>query len=338
MIEEDLNEEQELFEHHRIVADKGQSLMRLDKFVTMRIEHATRTKVQKGIEFGSILVNNKKVKSNYQIKPSDIVTVVLPNPPRNPELIAEDIPFEIAYEDEDLILVNKAAGMVVHPGFNNYTGTLVNALLYHFKQLPKYSDEMRPGLVHRIDKNTSGLILIAKSEDALVYLAKQFFDHSISRIYNALVWGDVKEDKGTITGNIGRDLKDRRLSGVFSDPAIGKHAVTHYRVLERFGFCTLVECQLETGRTHQIRAHMKHIGHTLFADESYGGLKILKTSKLPKYEQFIQNCFEILPRQALHARTLGFIHPRTREHVHFESELPEDMKTVIDKLRQYTSA
>lgn len=312
--------------------------MRLDKFVTMRIEFATRTKVQKGIEFGSILVNNKKVKSNYQIKPADIVTVVLPNPPRNPELIAEDIPFDIAYEDEDLILVNKAPGMVVHPGFNNYSGTLVNALLYHFKQLPKYSDEMRPGLVHRIDKNTSGLILIAKSEDALVYLAKQFFDHSISRIYNAIVWGDVKEDKGTITGNIGRDLKDRRLSGVFSDPAIGKHAVTHYRVLERFGFCTLVECQLETGRTHQIRAHMKHIGHTLFADESYGGLKILKTSKLPKYEQFIQNCFEILPRQALHARTLGFIHPRTRENVHFESELPEDMKTVIEKLRSYTNS
>ncbi|MFM6984722.1 MAG: RluA family pseudouridine synthase [Chitinophagaceae bacterium] len=337
LIEEDLNEEQELFEHHRIVADKGQSLMRLDKFVTMRIENATRTKVQKGIEFGSILVNNNKVKSNYQIKPNDIVTVVLPNPPRNPELIAEDIPLEITYEDEDLILVNKSAGMVVHPGFNNYTGTLVNALLYHFKQLPKYSDEMRPGLVHRIDKNTSGLILIAKTEDALVFLAKQFFDHSISRVYNAIVWGDVKEDKGTITGNIGRDLKDRRLSGVFSDPEIGKHAVTHYKVLERFGFCTLVECQLETGRTHQIRAHMKHIGHTLFADESYGGLKILKTSKLPKYEQFIQNCFDILPRQALHARTLGFIHPRTKKNVHFESELPEDMSAVLQKMRQYTS-
>lgn len=338
MIEEDLQEEQELFEHHRIVADKGQSLMRLDKFVTMRIEHATRTKVQKGIEFGSILVNNKKVKSNYQIKPSDVVTVVLPNPPRNPELIAEDIPFEIAYEDEDLILVNKAAGMVVHPGFNNYTGTLVNALLFHFKQLPQYSDEMRPGLVHRIDKNTSGLLLIAKTEDALVFLAKQFFDHSISRIYNAIVWGDVKEDKGTITGNIGRDLKDRRLSGVFSDPNIGKHAVTHYKVLERFGFCTLVECQLETGRTHQIRAHMKHIGHPLFADESYGGMKLVKTSRLPKYEQFIQNCFDIMPRQALHARTLGFIHPRSRQMVNFESELPEDFRTVLEKLRQYTGA
>lgn len=338
MIEEDLQEEQELFEHHRIVADKGQSLMRLDKFVTMRIENATRTKVQKGIEFGSILVNNKKVKSNYQIKPGDIVTVVLPNPPRNPELIAEDIPFEITYEDDDLILVNKAAGMVVHPGFNNYTGTLVNALLYHFKQLPKYSDEMRPGLVHRIDKNTSGLLLIAKTEDALVFLAKQFFDHSISRIYNAIVWGDVKEDKGTITGNIGRDLKDRRLSGVFTDPNIGKHAVTHYSVLERFGFCTLVECQLETGRTHQIRAHMKHIGHPLFADESYGGMKVVKTSRLPKYEQFIQNCFDIMPRQALHARTLGFIHPSSRQFVNFESALPEDFKTVLEKLRQYTSA
>ena len=338
MIEEDLQEEQELFEHHRIVADKGQSLMRLDKFVTMRIENATRTKVQKGIEFGSILVNNKKVKSNYQIKPGDIVTVVLPNPPRNPELIAEDIPFEITYEDDDLILVNKAAGMVVHPGFNNYTGTLVNALLYHFKQLPKYSDDMRPGLVHRIDKNTSGLLLIAKTEDALVFLAKQFFDHSISRIYNAIVWGDVKEDKGTITGNIGRDLKDRRLSGVFTDPNIGKHAVTHYSVLERFGFCTLVECQLETGRTHQIRAHMKHIGHPLFADESYGGMKVVKTSRLPKYEQFIQNCFDIMPRQALHARTLGFIHPSSRQFVNFETKLPEDFRTVIEKMRQYTSA
>lgn len=338
LIEEELNEEQDLYEHHRITADKGQSPMRLDKFVTMRIENATRTKVQKGIEIGCVLVNGKPVKSNYQVKPLDIVTVVLPNPPRNPELIAEDIPIDIVYEDEELILVNKSAGMVVHPGFNNYNGTLVNALLFHFKQLPKYSDEMRPGLVHRIDKDTSGLILIAKTEDALVYLAKQFFDHSISRIYNALVWGDVKEDKGTITGNLARDLRDRRLSAVFSDPNIGKHAVTHYKVLERFGFCTLVECQLETGRTHQIRAHMKHIGHPLFADEAYGGMNILKTAKLPKYEQFIQNCFSILSRQALHAKTLGFIHPKTKQYIHFESEWPEDISAVVDKMRQYTKA
>jgi 23S rRNA pseudouridine1911/1915/1917 synthase len=336
LIEEEFSEESELFEHHRFVADKGQSLMRLDKFVTNRIENATRTKVQKGIELATILVNSKKVKSNYQIKPFDIVTVVLPNPPRNPELIAEDIPIDIFYEDDDIVLINKAAGMVVHPGFNNYTGTLVNALLYHFKSLPDYSDEMRPGLVHRIDKDTSGLLLVAKNEDALVFLAKQFFDHSIDRIYYALVWGDVKEDKGTVVGNIARDLKDRRLSGVFDNPEIGKHAVTHYKVLERFGFCTLLQCQLETGRTHQIRAHMKHIGHPLFADESYGGMNILRQSKLPKFDSFIENCFQIMPRQALHAKTLGFEHPTTHERVHFETELPEDFATVLEKLRVYT--
>ena len=333
MIEEDINEEQDLFEHHRITADKGQSLIRLDKFVTMRIENATRTKVQKGIEIGSVLVNDKKVKSNYQVKPGDTVTVVLPNPPRNPELIAEDIPLEIVYEDDELILINKKAGMVVHPGFNNYTGTLVNALLFYLKTLPEYSDEMRPGLVHRIDKDTSGLILIAKTEDALVYLAKQFFDHSISRVYHALVWGNPTNDSGTITGNISRDLKDRRISAVFQDENIGKHAVTHYRVLERFGFCTLVECKLETGRTHQIRAHMKHIGHPLFADEAYGGMKVLRSSKMPKFEQFIQNCFNLMPRQALHAKTLGFIHPKTKKALHFESELPEDFKNVLEKFR-----
>ncbi len=320
------------------VVDKRQALMRLDKFVTMRIENATRTRVQKGIELGSILVNGKISKSNYQVKPEDIVTVVLPDPPRNPELIAEDIPVDIMYEDEELILVNKSAGMVVHPGFNNYTGTLVNALLFHIQHLPKYSDDMRPGLVHRIDKDTSGLILVAKTEDALVYLAKQFFDHSISRVYNALVWGDLDNNEGTIRGNLARDLKDRRLSAVFEDESIGKHAVTHYTVLERFGFCTLVECRLETGRTHQIRAHMKHIGHPLFADEAYGGLKIVKQSRLPKYEQFIDNCFKIMPRQALHARTLGFIHPKTRKPVHFEAGLPEDFSSVLDKIRAYTSA
>lgn len=337
MIEEELTEEQDLFEHHRMVADKGQTLMRIDKFVTMRIENATRTKVQKGIEIGSVLVNEKTVKSNYKVKPGDIVTVVLPNPPRNPELIAEDIPLDIFYEDDDLIVVNKKAGMVVHPGFNNYTGTLVNALLFHFKSLPKYSDEMRPGLVHRIDKDTSGLILIAKTEDALVYLAKQFFDHSIDRIYYALVWGDIKSDNGTITGHIGRDLKDRRMSAVFPNGEYGKHAVTHYKVLERFGFCTLVECKLETGRTHQIRAHMKFIGHPLFADDTYGGMNILKTSKIPKFETFIQNCFAIMPRQALHAKTLGFVHPETKERLNFVSELPEDFNEILLRFRSVTS-
>ena len=337
MNNEDTLEEQDLFEHYRFVADKGQEPMRLDKFLTMRIENATRTKVQKGIEVGSVLVNQKPVKSNYQIKPSDIVTVVLPNPPRNPELIAENIPINIVYEDDFLVLVNKNAGMVVHPGYNNYSGTLVNALLFHISNLPEYSDEMRPGLVHRIDKDTSGLILVAKSETALVHLAKQFYDHSISRIYNALVWGDVKNDNGTVIGNISRDLKDRRLSAVFEDTTIGKHAVTHYRVLERFGFSTLIECKLETGRTHQIRAHMKHIGHTLFADEAYGGLKILSHSKLPKFDNFIQNCFEIMSRQALHAKTLGFIHPETKKQLDFYSELPEDFTEVLNKIRNYIS-
>jgi 23S rRNA pseudouridine1911/1915/1917 synthase len=332
---EETIEEQDLFEHYRFVADKGQEPMRLDKFLTMRIENATRTKVQKGIEVGSVLVNQRQVKSNYQIKPTDIVTVVLPNPPRNPELIAENIPINIVYEDESLVLINKNAGMVVHPGYNNYSGTLVNALLFHISKLPEYSDEMRPGLVHRIDKDTSGLILVAKSETALVHLAKQFYDHSINRIYNALVWGDVKNDNGTVVGNISRDLKDRRLSAVFEDPAIGKHAVTHYKVLERFGFCTLIECKLETGRTHQIRAHMKHFGLTLLADDAYGGIKILAHSKLPKYESFIQNCFEIMSRQALHARTLGFVHPETKKQLDFNSELPSDFSDVLIKIRHY---
>lgn len=334
---EETIDEQDLFEHYRFVADKGQEPMRLDKFLTMRIENATRTKVQKGIEVGSVLVNQRPVKNNYQIKPADIVTVVLPNPPRNPELIAENIPINIVYEDDSLVLINKNAGMVVHPGYNNYSGTLVNALLFHISKLPEYSDEMRPGLVHRIDKDTSGLILVAKSETALVHLAKQFYDHSINRIYHALVWGDVKDENGTVVGNIGRDLRDRRLSTVFEDPNIGKHAVTHYRVLERFGFCTLIECKLETGRTHQIRAHMKHIGHTLFADEAYGGLKVLAHSKFPKFDSFIQNCFEIMSRQALHAKTLGFVHPETKKQIDFNSELPEDFSEVLIKIRNYIS-
>jgi len=335
MIEDFIEEEQELYEHFRYVADKGQSLMRLDKFVTLRTENATRTKVQRAIEVGSILVNDKKVKSNYQVKPLDVVTVVLPNPPKNPELIAENIPIDIIYEDEEIILINKSAGMVVHPGFNNYTGTLINALLYHIQHLPAYSDAMRPGLVHRIDKDTSGLLLIAKTDDALVYLAKQFFDHSISRIYNALVWGDVKDNEGTINANLARDQKDRRLAAVYLDESIGKKAITHYKVLERFGFATLLECKLETGRTHQIRAHMKYLGHPLFADETYGGMNLVKQSKLPKYEQFIDNCFKIMPRQALHARTLGFIHPKILKPIYFESALPQDFSEVLAKIRAY---
>ena len=335
---EETLDEQDLFEHFRFVADKGQEPMRLDKFLTMRIENATRTKVQKGIEVGSVLVNQRTVKNNYQIKPADIVTVVLPNPPRNPELIAENIPINIVFEDDSLVLINKNAGMVVHPGYNNYSGTLVNALLFHISKLPEYSDEMRPGLVHRIDKDTSGLILVAKTEGALVHLAKQFYDHSIQRIYHALVWGDVKDEQGTVVGNIGRDLRDRRLSAVFEDPNIGKHAVTHYKVLERFGFCTLVECKLETGRTHQIRAHMKHIGHTLFADDAYGGLKVLSHAKFPKFESFIQNCFEIMSRQALHAKTLGFVHPESKKLLDFNSELPDDFNGVLEKIRNFVAS
>jgi 23S rRNA pseudouridine1911/1915/1917 synthase len=237
-----------------------------------------------------------------------------------------------------LILINKNAGMVVHPGYNNYSGTLVNALLFHISKLPEYSDEMRPGLVHRIDKDTSGLILVAKTEGALVHLAKQFYDHSIQRIYHALVWGDVKDEQGTVVGNIGRDLRDRRLSAVFEDPNVGKHAVTHYKVLERFGFCTLVECKLETGRTHQIRAHMKHIGHTLFADDAYGGLKVLSHAKFPKFESFIQNCFEIMSRQALHAKTLGFVHPESKKLLDFNSELPDDFNGVLEKIRNFVAS
>jgi 23S rRNA pseudouridine1911/1915/1917 synthase len=328
-------EDIDLYEHHRFIADKGQTAMRLDKFVTMRIENATRTRVQKGIDLGSILVNDRPSKSNYSIKPNDIVTVVLPNPPRNPELIPENIPINIVYEDDDLLLVNKNAGLVVHPGFNNYSGTLINALVYHFQNLPAFSSDQRPGLVHRIDKDTSGLLIIAKTEDSMVHLAKQFFDHSIQRIYKAIVWGDLKKDSDTIVGNIARDVRDRRLSAVFADPAVGKHAVTHYRVLERFGFCTLIECQLETGRTHQIRAHMRHIGHTLFADDAYGGKKVMVQSKMPKFDTFINNCFQILSRQALHAQTLGFIHPQTKEFMNFETELPDDMSQLLDKFRAY---
>lgn len=333
MIEQEI-EEQELFEHHRFEADKGQSLMRLDKFVTARIENATRTKVQKGIELGTVLVNNKVVKSNYLIKPFDVVTVILPTPPRNPELIPEDLPLDIFYEDETLLLINKKAGMVVHPGHNNYSGTLVNGLMYRFKNLPNYSEEMRPGLVHRIDKDTSGLLLIAKTEEALVHLAKQFFDHSISRIYHAIVWGNVKEDTGRIENYLGRNKSDRKIASVMDNPEDGKIAITHYKVIERYGFCTYIQCQLETGRTHQIRAHMKHIGHPLFADESYGGHKQLSQSKIPKFDTFIQNCFEVMQRQALHAKTLGFIHPESKKEMHFESELPEDFQSLLEKFRQ----
>jgi 23S rRNA pseudouridine1911/1915/1917 synthase len=315
--------------------DKGQSLLRLDKFLIIRTENTSRNRIQNAIDAGNVLVNDKVVKASYKVKPLDIISMVLPHPPRDTEVYPEDIAIDIIYEDDDVIMVNKAPGMVVHPGFNNYTGTLVNALVFHSQQLPQMpGNDGRPGLVHRIDKDTSGLLLVSKNEWAITFLAKQFFDHSITRKYIALVWGDLADD-GTVTGYIGRSVKDRKVMAVYDDETKGKWSVTHYKVLERFNYVTLIECQLETGRTHQIRAHMKHIGHPLFNDSTYGGDKILKGTVFNKYRQFVENCFEILPRQALHAKSLGFIHPTTRKFIHFETELPEDISSVIEKWRNY---
>lgn len=329
-------EEQELFEHFRFVVDRGQGLLRIDKFLTSRIENASRNKVQVAARAGNILVNNLPVKPNYRVKPADVITIVLAHPPREIELIPQNIPINIVFEDSDIVVINKEAGMVVHPGYGNYTGTLVNALVYHFQNLPRQNDEdIKPGLVHRIDKNTSGLLLIAKTELAQTRLAKMFFDRKIDRVYNALVWGDVANEQGTITGHVGRSLKNRKVMDVFEDGAHGKPAITHYKVLERFGYVTLVECKLETGRTHQIRAHFQHIGHPLFNDETYEGDKIRKGTTFTKYKQFVSNCFQLLPRHALHAKTLGFAHPTTRKPLFFDSELPADMTTVLDKWRKY---
>ena len=329
------SEEQDLFEHLRIVVDKGQSLLRLDKFLMIRIENASRNRIQNSIEAGNVLVNSKTAKASYKVKPFDIISVVLPHPPRDTEVYPENIPLNFVYEDDDVILINKPAGMVVHPGFNNYSGTLVNALVFHFNQLPQLpGNDGRPGLVHRIDKDTSGLLLISKNERAITYLAKQFFDHTITRKYIALVWGDIAED-GKVEGYIGRSTKDRKVMAVYDDPAKGKWSITHYRVLERFNYVTLIECQLETGRTHQIRAHMKHIGHPLFNDGTYGGNKILKGTVFSKYKQFVENCFDILPRQALHAKSLGFIHPVSKEFMNFDSEIPVDIAAVLEKWQNY---
>ncbi len=334
--EKNENDEQEMYEHHRFVSDKGQGMLRIDKFLMARLENTSRNKIQNAAKAGNILVNDTPVKSNYKVKPLDVVSIVLAFPPREIELIPENIPINIHYEDEDILIVNKEAGMVVHPGHGNYTGTLVNALIYHFRDLPMQNNEpVKPGLVHRIDKNTSGILLIAKNELAQTRLAKTFFDRKIDRLYHAMVWGDLKEDEGTITGHIGRSLKNRQVMEVFPDGEHGKHAVTHYRVLERFGYVTLVECKLETGRTHQIRAHFRYIGHPLFNDETYGGDRILKGTTFTKYKQFVQNCFKVCPRHALHAKTLSFIHPATREQMSFNSELPDDMQQLIDKWRHY---
>jgi len=336
MEENEILEEQEegFFEHHRIVADKGQKLMRLDKFLVDRLERTSRNRIQNAADDGYVKVNGIPVKSSYKVKPNDVITIEMPYPVRDMELIAEDIPIDIVYEDNDLVILMKPKNMVVHPGFGNFSGTLLNAMLYHFQNLPINSDA-RPGLVHRLDKNTTGLMIIAKTEEALTHLGKQFFDRTIDRRYVALVWGDVKED-GTVIGNTGRSLKDRKVFTVFPEGDHGKHAVTHYKVLKRFGYVTLIECKLETGRTHQIRVHMKHIGHTLFGDYEYGGDKVLKGTTFTKYKQFVQNCLDLLPRQALHARTLSFTHPTTGEWMSFESKMPDDIQAVLDKWESYS--
>ena len=338
MSEEELVDQQELFEHYRFKADPGQSLLRIDKFLSDRLENSSRTRIQNAANAGNILVNNNAVKPNYKIKPGDIVQVVLPTPPREIELIPENIPLNIVYEDDDVLVVNKQPGMVVHPAYGNYSGTLVNALMWHFKDLPLFNTgESRPGLVHRLDKNTSGILVIAKNEFALNRLSKQFFDRTTDRRYNALIWGIPDPLEGTITGNVGRSIKDRKVMQVFKDDTEGKTAITHYKVLEDFGYISLIECKLETGRTHQIRVHFSHIKHPLFNDEEYGGDQILKGTTFTKYHQFIKNCFKILPRQALHAKSLAFDHPVTGKRLSFDSDLPDDMVQVIEKWRKYIS-
>ncbi len=329
-------ENNELFEHFRFSADPGQTPLRIDKFLSNRLESTSRSRIQAAANAGNILSNNSAVKPNYKVKPGDVITIVLPNPPRKIELIPEDIPLNIVFEDEDVIVVNKNAGLVVHPGYGNYSGTLVNALVFHLKDNPLFqSGDERPGLVHRIDKNTSGLLVVAKNELALSKLASQFFHKTSKRTYAALVWGDMKEEEGTIRGNLGRNPKNRKQMHVFPEGDQGKEAVTHYRVLERLGYVNLVECRLETGRTHQIRVHFQYMSHPLFNDPEYGGDRILRGTTFTKYKQFVNNCFKLLPGQALHARTLGFVHPSSGEEMQFDAPLPEGFSTVLQKWRTY---
>lgn len=337
--DQDLQEESgDLYEHHHIKVDKGQTPIRIDKFLMDRLMNASRNKIQNAARAGNILVNGVEIKPNYKTKPEDEISIVMAYPPRDVEIIPQYIPLDIVYEDDDLLLVNKQAGMVVHPGHGNYDGTLVNALTYYLRELsPTKNPEAHPYLVHRIDKNTSGILLVAKNEIAQTKIAKGFFDHTIQRKYQALIWGTPREESGTITGHIGRSLKNRLVMTIFPDGDYGKDATTHYITLKSFGYVSLVECQLETGRTHQIRAHFKYIGHPLFNDATYGGDLILKGTTFTKYKQFIQNCFKILPRQALHAKYLGFIHPTTQKFIEFDSELPEDMQLVISKWEQYAN-
>lgn len=335
----ELDEQSELYEHHRFECDKSQSLLRVDKYLFMVMANTSRNRVQKAADAGFIHVNGKPVKRSYRVKPGDVVQVMLDRPHYDNKILPEDIPLDIVYEDGDLMVINKPAGLVVHPGFGNWKGTLLNALAWHFKDAPQF-DVNNPeiGLVHRIDKDTSGLIVVAKTADAKTHLGLQFFNKTTKREYNALVWGNFQEDEGRIEGNIGRDLRDRLRMAVFPpDSEIGKHAVTHYYILERFGYTTFVKCVLETGRTHQIRAHMCHIGHPLFSDARYGGDVVLKGQRTAKYGQFIENCFKICPRQVLHAKTLGFVHPRTGQEMMFDSDLPEDICELLNKWRSYAT-
>lgn len=331
------SDQEDLFEHYKFQSDPGQELIRIDKFLGERLANTSRNKIQNAAKNGNILVNGEKVKQNYKVKPGDVVSMVLPYPVREFELIAQDIPIDIVFEDDSFVIVNKNAGLVVHPGHGNYDGTLVNALLYHFDKLPELTSDYagRPGLVHRIDKNTSGLLVVAKTENALTVLAKQFYDKTTSRKYLALVWGDVTEDEGTITGHIARSKKNRKVMSVYPDGEEGKHAVTHFKVLERFGYVTLVECRLETGRTHQIRIHFKWIGHPLFNDAEYGGDRVLKGLKTSKYQKFIENNFALFKGQALHARSLGFKHPISKQDVQFDSLLPDYFEMALKRFRDY---
>ena len=339
MEDKTIQDSEELYEHHSFTADQGQEPLRIDKFLMDRVPNTSRNRLQIAAKNGNILVNKKPVKSSYKVRPNDVISIVLPYPVREIELIPEDIPLDVLYEDDEVLVINKQAGLVVHPGYGNYSGTLVNALVYHFEQLPPSKDYAgRPGLVHRLDKNTTGIMVVAKTENALTHLAKQFFDRTSKRYYYALVWGDFDEDQGTIIGKVGRSIKNRKVMQVFDDDTdAGKHAVTHYEVIERFGYVTLVKCKLETGRTHQIRIHMKHIGHPLFGDPEYGGDRIIKGTTFSKYKQFIENCFKTLPRQALHAKSLGFTHPKTNDWMEFESELPADISEVLSKWSRYAT-
>jgi 23S rRNA pseudouridine1911/1915/1917 synthase len=337
--EENFDEEEvELFEHYHFKIDKGQTQIRIDKFLTDKIANATRNKLQQAIDAGHVLVNDKQVKTNYKVKPLDSIRIYLEKPILHTEVVPENIPLDIVYEDDSLMIVNKAAGMVVHPAHGNWTGTLVNALVYYFNQLPTMPGNTgRPGLVHRIDKDTSGLLVIAKTEEAMTHLANQFFNHSIERTYIAMIWGEPEANEGTINAHVGRSAKDRRIVDTFPDGDQGKHAITHWKVIQPLRYVSLVQCQLETGRTHQIRAHMKHIGHPLFNDAMYGGDKIRKGTQFSKYKSFVKNCFDILPRQALHAKSLGFIHPKSGEKLYFESPLPKDFSAVVDRWVNYVN-